>query len=152
MATAGIRLPYFYNFMEREKTFMQNRYFILALSLVILSVLLAGCSQGNKPETVYWQYYEACSEGRFDDAKQNLADNAIETSRTLGVCAFTHDAINTSETQKGNPLRTFSKDPTMNEQGKIASLTWIDDQGNIASVILVLIEEEWKVTEATWSY
>lgn len=125
---------------------------LISLLILLVTILLAGCNQDSKPEAVYWQYYDACTEGRFDDARQKLTESAIETSRSLGVCAFTHDAINTSETQKGNPVRTFSEEPTLNEHQKMASLTWIDDQGNIASVILIQVEGDWKVTEATWSY
>jgi hypothetical protein len=130
---------------------MQNRYFTLVFTLVILVIALAGCSQQNDPEEVYWQYWEACSEGKFNEAALLLSENARETSRQLGACAFTHDAINTIEAQKGNPPRTFSQDPQVNVQEKAASIIWFDDQGNIATVILVLIEGEWKVTEATWS-
>jgi len=131
---------------------MKNRFSIQLLFLASLIFLLSGCSQGGTPDEAYWQYFKACSEGKFDDARQLLTENARETSRSLGVCAFTHDAINTVEAQKGNPPRTFSEDPMVNVLETRASLTWIDDQGNLASVILVLIEEEWKVTEATWSY
>ena len=126
---------------------------ILISSIILLTaILLVSCSQDSKPEVIYWQYYDACTEGRFDDARQKLTESAIENAQSLGVCAFTHDAINTSETQKGNPIRTFSEEPTLNEHEKMASLTWIDDQGNIASVILIQVEGDWKVTEATWSY
>jgi hypothetical protein len=152
MFPAGIRLLQLIRLTESEKVSMTNRLFTLLLTLMFLTILLAGCSQESKPEEVYWQYYEACSDGRFDDARQWLTETAVNTSRSLGVCAFTHDAINVSEAQKGNPLRTFSDDPTLNQQERLASLTWFDDQGNIASVVLVEVDGEWKVTEATWSY
>ena len=131
---------------------MRNRLFTLLIILVFISTLLWGCSQGNAPDKVYWQYYDSCSEGKFDEARELLTENSIETSRTLGVCAFTHDAINIDEVKKGNPPRTFSEEPTVNVMEKAASLTWIDDQGNIASVTLVLVKDEWKVAEVTWSY
>lgn len=130
---------------------MQNRHFILVFTLAILTIAVTGCSQQSGPEEIYWQYWEACSNGEFNDAALFLSENARESSRQLGACGFTHDAINTIEAQKGNPLRTFSQDPQVNVQEKAASITWFDDQGNIATVILVLIEDEWKVTEATWS-
>lgn len=140
------------DFLEREEAIMQNRYLILVYTLLFLVILLTGCDQGNTPETVYWQYYEACSEGRFDEAKQKLSENAIDTSQPMGVCAFTHDAINARETQMDNPLRIFSDDPKVNQQEQIASLVWLDDKGNIAAVMLVLIDKEWKINEVTWSY
>jgi len=130
---------------------MKKQPFIFALAITLLVLLLAGCNPTPAPEDVYQQYWEACSQGKFTEAEVFLADNARETSTTLGVCAFTHDAINTLEAQKGNPARTFSGDPMINAHEKVTSITWFDDQGNIATVILVLIDGEWKVTEATWS-
>jgi hypothetical protein len=131
---------------------MKNQHLVMVLVLAILALILAGCSPLSAPEKVYWQYWEACADGEFADAEQFLTEDARDTARTLGSCAFTHDAINTSEAQKGNPPRTFSQDPNVNIRGKIASITWIDDQGNIANVTLVQINEEWKVTEASWSF
>jgi hypothetical protein len=130
---------------------MKNRLLVLGLTLAFLAVILAGCSQQTEPEEIYWQYYEACAEGSFNEATLLLSENARETSRILGACGFTHDAINTIELENGNPTRTFSEEPTVNLQDNIASITWFDDQGHIAIVTLVLIDGEWKVTEATWS-
>jgi len=51
----------------------------------------------------------------------------------------------------GNPERTFSDGPEINQQEGAANLTWFDDTGNIATVIVVKIDGEWKVTDAVWS-
>jgi predicted small secreted protein len=130
---------------------MKKQLLIFALALTLLVLLLAGCNTTPGPEDVYQRYWEACSQGKFSQAEGFLADNAREISQSLGVCALTHDAINTLEAQKGNPPRTFSGEPLVNAREKATSITWFDDQGNIATVILVLIDGEWKVTEATWS-
>ena len=131
---------------------MKNRTFLFALIIVGLSFTLAGCQSKDAPEAIYWQYWEACVDGNFDLAKELLTEDAVVIANTLGVCAFTHDAINTFEAQKGNPPRTFSQDPMVNTRDKITSISWFDDQGNLATVTLVEINGEWKVTEAFWSH
>lgn len=112
---------------------------------------MVSCRSKLTAEDTYWQYWDACTKGEFIQAKDFLTEEAVASATTLGVCAFTHDAINTIETQQGNPPRTFSQDPTVNEREGISSLTWVDDQGNLASVILVEVNGKWKVTEANWS-
>jgi hypothetical protein len=131
---------------------MKNKLLLYLLILAFMSIFLWGCNQGNTPEMAYWSYYDSCAEGKFDEAKELLTKNAVQTSEILGVCAFTHDAINTNEIKKGNPPRTFSEDPKINVSEKAASLIWLDDQGNIASVTLFLEAGEWKVADTTWSY
>lgn len=131
---------------------MRERFFIPVFILMTLAMLFTGCSQGDTPKEIYWQYYAACKEGRFDDASQKLAEGTLRTPNILGVCAFTHDAVNTIEAQKGNPPRTFSNDPKIVLTDEMASLTWIDDQGNIVTVTLILEEGDWKITEVIWSY
>jgi hypothetical protein len=146
-----IRLRLSYSTLQVQEAILKNQHFVLVLVLAIFALTLAGCSSRSTPEKVYWQYWKACADGEFAAAEEFLTDDARDTARTLGSCAFTHDAINTSEAQKGNPPLTFSQDPNVNIRGEIASITWIDDQGNIANVVLVQINEEWKVTEASWS-
>ena len=130
---------------------MKNKPTLLVLSITLLVFLLAGCNSKSPAEEVYWQYFEACTDGDFTTAKNLVAENSLSSAGDLGTCAFTHDAINTYEAQSGNQPRTFSQDPMVNAKEKVTSITWIDDQGNIATVILVEINGEWKVTEATWS-
>ncbi len=130
---------------------MKNRTFLFALIVVGISLILAGCKPEASPDEIYWQYWQACADGDFSAAKLYLADDAVTTAETLGICAFTHDAINTIEAQQGNPARTFSQDPVLNASEKIASLTWIDDQGNLANVTLVAVDGIWKISETSWS-
>jgi len=130
---------------------MKNKPPLLVIAIAILVTLLVGCSSKTTGEDVYWQYFDACTNGDFKTAELLLAENTRDSARSLGACAFTHDAINTFEAQRGNQPRTFSQDPMVDAREKVTSLTWIDDQGNLASVILVEIDGEWKVTEATWS-
>lgn len=125
---------------------------ILLVSLgLVLVLFMAGCSTQPDPETVYWQYWEACSQGKFNEAVEFLSVNAREAARSLGSCGFTHDAINTIEAASGNPPRTFSEDPEITILETRSMVTWIDDQGNIAAIILVMEEGSWKISEATWS-
>jgi len=131
---------------------MRIRYIYLLFITILATLLISGCSQIEEPEEIYQEYYKACKEGNFTDAKLLLDENALETSRKLGACAFTHDAINTIEVQKGNPVRTFNQDPTVTTNEKRSSILWLDDQGNIATVTLTLVDGLWKISNTTWSY
>ena len=131
---------------------MHKHYISLMLVKGITTLLMAGCIQKTEPEGVYQVYYDACVNGNFDKAKLYLADSAIEASKSLGVCTFTHDAINTREVQKGNPTRTFSKEPIVNTHENISQITWIDNHGNLVTVTLNLIGGNWKIANTTWSY
>ncbi len=130
---------------------MEKQRLLIVFIMVILAFTATGCGLKSGPEDVYWQYWDVCSEGKFTEAEQFISDNARETARTLGVCAFTHDAINTIEAANGNPPRTFSEQPEVYTQDNSSSLTWFDDQGNFATVILVKVDDSWKIVEATWS-
>ena len=131
---------------------MRIRYIYLLFIAILTGLLISGCSQIAEPEEIYHEYYKACKEGKFNDAKLLLDVNALDTSRKLGACAFTHDAINTIEVQKGNPVRTFNQDPTVTKNDKRASILWLDDQGNIVTVALILVDGHWKISNTTWSY
>lgn len=130
---------------------MKNHRGFLVFIFAILALTLVACGQKSNPADVYWQYQKACSDGNFLEAEKFLEESARDRARTLGVCGFTHDAINTSEIANGRPERTFSTDPEANVDDNSASITWYDDQGNIATVLLIEINGEWKVTEAIWS-
>ena len=132
--------------------YKQTRHFFLLLSMLLTILSITGCTQKANPEDIYQEYYNDCVGGNFDSAKLHLEEKASEPSSTLGVCAFTHDAINTIEAQKGNPLRSFSQEPIVNTHENLSSITWIDDQGNLATVTLRLLEGEWKISNTTWSY
>jgi hypothetical protein len=130
---------------------MKNRTFLIASIVLGLAFILAGCKPEATVEDIYWDYWQACADGDFAAAKLLLSADAIAVSETLGVCAFTHDAINTVEAQQGNPARAFSQDPEINTRESVASLTWIDDQGNLAIVTLVAVDGGWKINQANWS-
>lgn len=130
---------------------MKNRTLFVALIVIGLATILAACKAPASAEDVYWEYWQACVDGDFAAAKLLLAEDAVVTAETLGVCAFTHDAINTIEAQQGNPAHTFSDDPEINTGEKVASLTWLDDQGNLAIVTLVAVDETWRINQANWS-
>ena len=121
--------------------------------LIIGAFILVSCGSPKVgAERVYWEYWEACSDGKFSDAELHLSPDAKNRSDAVGVCGYTHDAINIVEISRGNPARTFSKDPEVITQENSASLTWIDDQGNIALVSLLKIDDTWKILDAIWSY
>lgn len=130
---------------------MNTQVKALVFTLMVLVISLQGCSSETGPETTYWQYWKACSEGKFDKTKQFIAENVKPPAGALGSCGFTHDAINTIEASSGKPLRTFPHDPEVLIDERATSLTWIDDQGNITNVVLVYVEGKWKVTNTYWS-
>jgi hypothetical protein len=130
---------------------MNNQRGLLTLFLIVFATLLAGCSSAPGPEEIYQQYWDACSEGKFDEAEQFLSKNATQTAINLGSCALTHDAINTMQADSGQPLRTFSKDPDVTTKDNVSTIIWIDDQGNLAMITLVREDDTWKISQATWS-
>jgi hypothetical protein len=131
---------------------MKNQHVLLTfLILIVFAFFATGCGSKSGPEEVYWQYWDACTEGKFSEAEKYISETARETARILGNCAFSHDAINTVEATNGNPPRTFSEDPEVTIQDAFSSLTWFDDQGNIATVTLVKTDDSWKIVEAFWS-
>lgn len=130
---------------------MKNRTLLFTLIVVVLATILAGCKAQASPEEVYWQYWQACADGDFAAAKLLLAEDAVAVAEGLGVCAFTHDAINTIEAQQGNPAHTFSSDPQVNTSEKVTSLTWVDDQGSLAIVTLVAVDGTWRISQTSWS-
>jgi hypothetical protein len=130
---------------------MTNRSAVLILFVAVIVILLAGCGSDTGPADVYWAYWEACSNGDFIKAEKYLTEAARERSNALGVCGFTHDAINTIEAAAGNSPRGFSEDPELIAEENGATLTWYDDTGNLAMVSLILADGEWKVTDTIWS-
>jgi len=134
-----------------EEVIVKNHSVILFIAMSILALTLVGCGPKSDPEDVYWQYWKACSNGDFIAAEKFLEEAARDKAKTLGACGFAHDAINTVELANGRPDRVFEDDPEVSVIDNSASLTWFDTQGNLANVILIEIEGEWKLTEATWS-
>lgn len=130
---------------------MKIQHISWALILMVFAFLAAGCSSTPGPEEIYWQYWDACTAGRFSEAEKFLSESSSQAAISLGSCAFTHDAINTVEAANGNPPRTFSEDPEVTTKDDNSMLSWFDDQGNIAIVILRKENDTWKIVEATWS-
>ena len=123
---------------------------LVALFLLLIAACQAGDSQAGVLET-YEAYYAACETGDFEAAKNFLSEDAQEKATVLGVCAFTHDAINEYAASQGQALRTFSEAPEVEENETSAAIGWYDDQGNIASVFLHKTEDGWKIIDAIWS-
>jgi len=130
---------------------MKIQHILWVLILLVIAFLAAGCSSTPGPEEVYWQYWDACTEGKFAQAERFLSKNAAQAAISLGKCAFTHDAINTVEAAQGNPPRTFSEEPEVTIKENNGMISWFDDQGNIAVVMMAKEDDSWKIVEATWS-
>ena len=136
---------------------MKNKATIFALILMLLALLLTGCKadQDEKPaegpEGAYWAYYEACQDELFETAILSLTETARQRANDIGVCGFTHDAINDLLVTQGGTIRTFSEEPEILIDGDSAALTWFDDQGNLANVSLIQTTEGWKISETIWS-
>ena len=132
---------------------MMNRKHILFLITAIVGLLLTGCkSSEDGPEDIYWKYWEACSNGRFTVARAYVVETSESPIQMLGVCGFTHDAVNTLEQAGGRPPRTYSEGPEVYIEEETASLVWIDDQGNVSQVGFVKVQDEWKINEAAWTH
>lgn len=131
---------------------MKKESFLLMFILILGAAFLAGCSSEDLgPEEVYSEYWDACSNGGITRAENYLSEKAKEKAQLFGVCGFTHDAINVVEAAQGNPARTFSTDPKLGITENVATLTWVDDQGNLAIVFFALENGEWKINDARWS-
>lgn len=136
---------------------MEKKTSIIVSIVTALAVFLTACGSQTEqtkltePDDTYWAYYDACSNQNSSKAKEHLTESAKQKAQTLGVCGFTHDAINAYEKSQGNPVRTFSQDPELRVEEKLASLTWIDDMGNLAIVYLIRDEGDWKIRDSRWS-
>ena len=119
---------------------MNKRSIMLIFIFAMVAIVLVGCGSDSEPADAYWAYWEACSKGDFTTAEKHLTEDARERSKALGVCGFTHDAINTIEAAAGNPPRGFSEDPEVIAEENGATLTWYDDTGNLAMVTLILMD------------
>lgn len=135
---------------------MQNRISKILLLLILMLLSLAACQSQSAeteegPTAAYWGYYEACENGKYDSAESLLAEAAKAQIDAVGVCGFTHDAINRVDAGSSGMERTFTDDPVLDTSGKRAVMTWIDDQGNLAIVNLIKDAEGWKVAYTIWS-
>jgi hypothetical protein len=134
---------------------MKNRIPKILLISTLFILLLAACQSApseKSPDEVYWEYYQACQENRFETAEKLLTEGARAQRATVGVCGFTHDAINDYLKSQGETTeRIFSEEPELTTQEDEAFLTWVDDTGNIANVILVKTDDGWKVDQTVWS-
>lgn len=133
---------------------MKNRLSMILLIVILLALLLAACQSPETqdgPAEAYWAYYEHCVNKQFDSAEKYLDEEARAQIRAIGVCGFTHDAINRVEAERGGTQRNFSDDPVTEISDNSAVMNWVDDQGYLASVYLVKTEDGWKVAYTVWS-
>jgi hypothetical protein len=133
---------------------MKNRLSKILLITILLVLLLAACQSTETeagPADAYWAYYEACEDQKFETAESYLDEEAKAQIEAIGVCGFTHNAINRYEAERGGTQRTFSEEPILDVDGNGAVMTWIDDQGYLAIVHLIKTGDEWKVAYAVWS-
>ena len=128
-----------------------TKIFKILVAFTLIAVLLTGCKSSSKaPDEVYWQYWEACSNGKFSKAETYLSEDAKTRTQPYGICGFTHDAINNIEISTGELAWTFSQPPEVIEEGDFALLTWISDEGSLAHITLIKVDGVWKVDEASW--
>ena len=133
---------------------MKNHFSKSLLIFTLLMLLLTACQSQNsnkEADEIYWEYYQACEDGNYETAKEFITEEAMEQSASVGVCGFTHDAINDYLIARGEAERTFSQEPSFSNEGNRAVMTWIDDQGNLANVFLNKTEDGWKISDALWS-
>lgn len=136
---------------------MEKKTSIIVSIVMVLAVFLTACGSQTEqtkltePDDVYWAYYEACSNQNTNKAKAHLAESAKQKAQTFGVCGFTHDSINSYEKSQGNQSRSFSQDPELRISEGVASLTWVDDMGNLAMVFMVEDNGIWKIKDSRWS-
>lgn len=133
---------------------MKIRFSKILLIVALFILLLTACQSAEAemgPDETYWAYYEACESGRFGEAELLLSEDARAQKATIGICGFAHDAINEYERANGRPERTFTEEPELTVNEDNAAMVWFDDQGNIANVILVQLEDGWKIARTVWS-
>ena len=124
---------------------------ILLLALLLVLALAACQSDESRPEAAYQAYYQACEESKYDSAAEYLTDEAQKRIDSIGVCGFTHDAINRYEVARGGTERVFAEEPVVDSDETNAAITWIDDQGKIAIVQLMKTGGGWKIKQTVWS-
>ena len=133
---------------------MKNRLSKILLIAILLLLLLAACQSTETeqgPADAYQAYYEACENRKYGTAELYLDEEAQAQIGAIGVCGFTHDAINRYESERGGTQRTFSEDPIVDVDGNSAVMSWVDDQGNLAIVHLIKTGDGWKVAYTVWS-
>jgi hypothetical protein len=126
---------------------------ILAIAFILV-LLLAACQSAETeqgPAEAYESYYEYCQTAQYELAEGYLSEEARAQVAVIGVCGFTHDAINQIEAERGGVERVFSDDPEILINENSAVMTWIGEQGYLAIIRLFNIEDGWKVVDTTWS-
>ena len=133
---------------------MKNRLSKILLFSLLLVLLLAAC-QSSQPEEgpaeAYWAYYEYCENKEYEAAEKYLNEESRAQIGAIGVCGFTHDAINRIEAERNGTQRVFSDNPETDINENSAVMSWVDDQGYLAIVHLVKTEDGWKVAYTVWS-
>lgn len=133
----------------------KNKFILLILILMLIIPILTACkgeeAPKDDPASAYWAYYAACQERKFETARSYLTEDAQQRATSTGVCSFTHDAVNEFQPLPDGSDRTFSADPEVIVEEDKAAMTWLDDQGNVALILLRHTDTGWKITEITWS-
>ena len=128
------------------------RRFLIIFGLLLSVLLLSACSSASKEVTdTYWEYWQACQDGKQNTAGAMLTAEASARTEIEGKCMFTHDYINIIEEAFGGLEHTFSDDPTVEITEDGASIIWTDNQGYIIVVSMVKIDGEWKIQDLFWS-
>ena len=124
------------------------------LIAIFLGLWLTACQSAETeegPADAYWGYYESCENGKYETARNYLDDQAKMQIDAVGVCGLTHDAVNRYVAESGGTERTFSEEPVLEVIEDRAIMSWLDDQGNMALVYLIKMEDGWKVADTIWS-
>jgi len=133
---------------------MKNHLLKVLLISIFLVLSLVACQSAEPeegPAESYWSYYEYCENKQFETAERYLDEEARAQKAAIGVCGFTHDAINRYEAERGGTERTFSEEPVTEISENSAVMSWVDEQGYLAIVHLIKTEDGWKVANTVWS-
>jgi hypothetical protein len=138
---------------KKRSTMKKNIQIILPLTFLLVLLLTAcqGMQSEQGPTEAYQSYYEHCQSEQYELAEGYLSEDARTQVAVIGVCGFTHDAINRIEAERGGIQRVFSEDPEFEINEDSAVMSWIDDQGYLAIVHLLNTEDGWKVAYTVWS-
>jgi hypothetical protein len=138
--------------VPQKEGVMRNRLSKILIIAILLVLLLTACQSAEEgPAAAYWGYFESCENGKYESAGLFLDEEAKLQIESIGVCGFTHDAINRYEIERGGTERIFSEEPILDIDGNMAVMTWVDDQGKVAIVQLINTGDGWKIAQAVWS-
>ena len=132
---------------------------ILIFFIVVLASLMVSCevlkvpSGATGPEEIYWNYWNACDQGKTKEAEQMLTEKGKLQSQYYGFgpCSLTHDFIYKMQIISGpqEKMPEFSKaKPEVSIKDDTATLTWMPIDGSITQIIVLKkIDGTWKINE-----